>query len=106
MPPWIEAPDVSNWVDVVIAGWGAVGSATAYFLTGPAGFTGTVAVVEPDPAYHLAASTRSAASIRRQFSTPINIEMSAFGMEFLRAALEDLAAAQLALGLGSGELRL
>jgi glycine/D-amino acid oxidase-like deaminating enzyme len=75
----------------VIAGGGAVGSATAYFLTGPTGFTGTVAVVEPDPAYHLAASTRSAASIRRQFSTPINIEMSAFGMEFLRACGRGLA---------------
>jgi glycine/D-amino acid oxidase-like deaminating enzyme len=77
-------------VDVVIAGGGAVGSATAYFLTGPMGFTGTVAVVEPEPAYHLAASTRSAASIRLQFSTPINIEMSAFGMEFLRACGRDL----------------
>ena len=82
-------------VDVVIAGGGAVGSAMAYFLTGPTGFTGTVAVVEPDPAYHLAASTRSAASIRRQFSTPINIEMSAFGMEFLRACGRGLAAVNL-----------
>jgi FAD-dependent oxidoreductase domain-containing protein 1 len=78
-------------IDVVIAGGGAVGSATAYFLTGPVGFTGTVAVVEPDPAYYLAASTRSAASIRRQFSTPINIEMSAFGMQFLRACGSGLA---------------
>jgi FAD-dependent oxidoreductase domain-containing protein 1 len=78
-------------VDVVIAGGGAVGSATAYFLTGPTGFTGTVAVVEPDPGYQFAASTRSAASIRRQFSSPINIEMSAFGMEFLRACGRGLA---------------
>jgi FAD-dependent oxidoreductase domain-containing protein 1 len=81
-------------VDVVIAGGGAVGSAAAYFLTDPTGFPGTVdtvAVVEPDPTYHLAASTRSAASIRRQFSTPINIEMSAFGMEFLRACGRGLA---------------
>jgi glycine/D-amino acid oxidase-like deaminating enzyme len=78
-------------VDVVIAGGGAVGSATAYFLTEPPGFTGTVAVVEPDPTYHLAASVRSAASIRRQFSTPLNIEMSAFGMEFLRACSRGLA---------------
>jgi FAD-dependent oxidoreductase domain-containing protein 1 len=72
-------------VDVVIAGGGAVGSAIAYFLTESSGFTGTVAVIEPDPTYHLAASTRSAASIRRQFSTPTNIEMSVFGMQFLRA---------------------
>src|ERR1700730_18247 len=78
-------------VDVVIAGGGAVGSATAYFLPEPPGFTGAVAVIEPDPTYHLAASTRSAASIRRQFSTPLNIEMSAFGMEFLRACGRGLA---------------
>ena len=78
-------------IDVVIAGGGAVGSATAYFLTERTGYTGTVAMVEPDPTYHLAASTRSAASIRRQFSTPINIEMSAFGMDFLRACEGGLA---------------
>jgi FAD-dependent oxidoreductase domain-containing protein 1 len=78
-------------VDVVIAGGGAVGSATAYFLNEPPGFTGTVAVVEPDPSYQFAASTRSAASIRRQFSTPLNIEMSAFGMQFLRACGRGLA---------------
>jgi glycine/D-amino acid oxidase-like deaminating enzyme len=78
-------------VDVVIAGGGAIGSATAYFLTGPTRFTGTVAVIEPDPGYQFAASTRSAASIRRQFSSPINIEMSTFGMEFLRACGQGLA---------------
>lgn len=78
-------------VDVVIAGGGAVGSATAYFLTQLPGFAGTVAVVEPDPTYQLAASTRSAGSIRRQFSTPLNIEMSAFGMEFLHACRGGLA---------------
>ena len=55
-------------VDVLIAGGGAVGSATAYFLTGPVGFTGSVAVVEPDPAYHLAASTRSAAECAKCMS--------------------------------------
>jgi glycine/D-amino acid oxidase-like deaminating enzyme len=59
------------------------------------GFTGTVAVVEPDPGYQLAASTRSAASIRRQFSSPINIEMSTFGMEFLRACGRGLASVNL-----------
>jgi FAD-dependent oxidoreductase domain-containing protein 1 len=78
-------------VDVVIAGGGAVGSAIAYFLTESIDFNGTVAVVEPDPSYQLAASTRSAASIRRQFSTPINIEMSAFGMEFLHRCSGGLA---------------
>ena len=47
----------------MIAGGGAVGSATAYFLTAPSGFTGTVAVIEPDPTYSFAATTRSAAKL-------------------------------------------
>jgi len=77
--------------DVVIAGGGAVGSATAYFLTAHPTFTGTVVVVEPDSTYAFAATARSAASIRRQFSTPLNIEMSVFGMEFLRRCGSGLA---------------
>jgi glycine/D-amino acid oxidase-like deaminating enzyme len=72
-------------IDVLIAGGGAVGSATAYFLTSRLGFSGSVVVVEPDPTYTFAASARSAASIRLQFSTPLNVALSAFGMEFLRA---------------------
>jgi glycine/D-amino acid oxidase-like deaminating enzyme len=71
-------------IDVVIAGGAAVGSATAHFLTTQPAFTGSVVVVEPDPTYTFAASARSAASIRQQFSTPLNIALSTFGMEFLR----------------------
>jgi glycine/D-amino acid oxidase-like deaminating enzyme len=71
-------------VDVVIAGGGAVGSAIAYFLSAEPAFTGTIAVIEPDPTYEFAASARSASSIRQQFSTPLNIALSAFGLEFLR----------------------
>jgi FAD-dependent oxidoreductase domain-containing protein 1 len=75
-------------VDVVIAGGGAVGSAVAYFLMQEPAFTGTVTVVEPDPSYEFAASARSASSIRRQFSTPLNIALSEFGWQFLRAIPE------------------
>jgi glycine/D-amino acid oxidase-like deaminating enzyme len=71
-------------IDVVIAGGAAVGSATAHFLTTQPGFTGSVVVVEPDPTYAFAASARSAASIRQQFSTPLNIALSTFGIEFIR----------------------
>ena len=74
-------------IDVLIAGGGAVGSATAYFLTCRLGFPGTVVIVEPDPTYTFAASARSAASIRLQFSTPLNMALSAFGMQFLRSGL-------------------
>ncbi|MDE2305499.1 MAG: FAD-binding oxidoreductase [Gammaproteobacteria bacterium] len=72
-------------VDVLIAGGGVVGSAVAYFLSTEPSFGGTVLVVEPDPSYRFAASSRSASSIRQQFSTPLNIALSRFGLEFLRA---------------------
>src|SRR5271168_1270433 len=77
--------------DVVIAGGGAVGSSCAYHLKCVLDFAGSVLVVEPDPSYREAASARSASSIRLQFSTPINIALSMFGMEFLREAPRRLA---------------
>jgi FAD-dependent oxidoreductase domain-containing protein 1 len=86
--------------DVVIAGGGAVGSACAYFLTQMPEFGGSILVAEPDPSYREAASTRSASSIRLQFSTPINITLSMFGMEFLRDAPRRLAAAGETVELG------
>lgn len=71
-------------VDVIIAGGAAIGSAAAHFLAAQRAFTGSIVVVEPDPTYTFAASARSAASIRQQFSTPLNIALSKFGIEFLR----------------------
>lgn len=72
--------------NVVIAGGGVMGSACAYFLHTNPDFRGSITVVEPDPSYVYAASARSASSIRQQFSTPINIALSAFGLQFLRQA--------------------
>ncbi|HLI12489.1 MAG TPA: FAD-binding oxidoreductase [Alphaproteobacteria bacterium] len=70
--------------DVVIVGGGGVGSAIAYFLTAHPEFRGTVAVVERDPTYANCSTTRSAGSVRQQFSTPANIELSKFGAHFLK----------------------
>lgn len=86
--------------DVVIAGGGAVGSACAYFLNSHPDFHGSILVVEPDPSYREAASARSASSIRLQFSTPINILLSSFGMRFLRDAPRLLRQADAAADLG------
>jgi len=69
--------------DVVIAGGAAVGSSVAWHLA-ELGFGGRVLVIEPDPTYARAATALSASGIRRQFSTPLNIEMSAYGLEVIR----------------------
>ncbi len=77
--------------DVVIVGGGAIGCSIAYALTTEAGFRGTVLVIERDPTYRRASSALSASGIRQQFSTPVNIRISRYGMEFLRHAGELLA---------------
>ncbi len=74
--------------DVVVIGGGAMGSSVAYHLKSDPAFMGTVAVIERDPAYARASSALSASSIRQQFSTPLNIHLSRFGIGFLRRAKE------------------
>ena len=69
-------------VDVAIVGGGIVGSCVAFFLRDQ-GFTGTVSVFEKDSSYQFASTTRSAASIRQQFTTPVNVQMSQFSFDFL-----------------------
>lgn len=77
--------------DVVIVGGAVVGSATAYFLAGPCGMDPKrIAVVERDPTYGEAATPRSLGGIRQQFSTPENIAMSRFGMQFVKSIGEHL----------------
>ncbi len=77
---------MENRSSVVIAGGGVIGSACAYVLRRDPDFSVSVTCVETDPTYRFAASARSASSIRRQFSTPVNVAISAFGIEFLRHA--------------------
>ncbi len=77
--------------DVVIAGGAAMGSSTAYHLASQPGFSGRVLVVEKDSTYAKAASALSLSSVRQQFSSPVNIRVGLFGVEFLRHAAELLA---------------
>lgn len=69
---------------VVIVGGAIVGSSVAYFLR-ELGFAGSITVVERDPTYQRSSTALSAASIRTQFGTPVNIRMSLFGVAFIRS---------------------
>jgi sarcosine oxidase len=77
--------------DVVIVGGGVIGSAIAYFLAGRTDFNGSILVVEKDPTYAEAATSRSAGGVRQQFSTPENIRMGAFGASFIKSIGEHLS---------------
>ncbi len=78
-----------NWMErvvssqVVIVGGGVIGSSIAYFLRA-CDPTVSVTVIERDPSYAKSSSALSAASVRQQFSTPLSIQMSLYGIEFLR----------------------
>jgi FAD-dependent oxidoreductase domain-containing protein 1 len=72
---------MTDSADVVIVGGAAVGSAIAYFL-GREGFKGRIVVIEKDPSYQWCATGRSVASIRQQFSTAENIQLSQFGWQY------------------------
>jgi glycine/D-amino acid oxidase-like deaminating enzyme len=77
-------PSLSETADVVICGGAAIGSSVAYHLAADPGFQGKVVVIEKDPTYRYSASALSAASIRQQFSSAVNIRISLFGIDFLR----------------------
>jgi sarcosine oxidase len=69
---------------VVVIGGAIVGSSVAMFLAARPDFDGRIVVVERDPTFRTASTTLSAASIRLQFSTPLNIEISRFGLDVVR----------------------
>ena len=82
--------------DILIIGGGVMGSSIAYHLADDPALAGKVTVVERDPSYVRASSALSASSIRQQFSTPLNIHLSRYGIGFLRQA-QDLLGVDLAL---------
>ncbi|HLY35226.1 MAG TPA: FAD-binding oxidoreductase [Candidatus Limnocylindria bacterium] len=70
--------------EVVIVGGAIVGSSVATFLARREDWHGRIVVVERDPTYRTASTTLSAASIRLQFSTELNIEISRFGISLIK----------------------
>ncbi len=75
-----------------------MGCAVAYFVTKFAP-TLRVVVLERDPSYSRAATALAAGGIRQQFSTPENVLMSQYGVEFLQHG-----AAELTVGAATPEL--
>ncbi len=74
----------ADHADVVIVGGAIVGSSVATFLARRPDWRGRIVVVEQDPTYRTSSTTLSAASIRLQFSTELNIEISRFGIELIK----------------------
>ena len=79
-----------------------MGSALAYWLTrlDP---NISVVVIERDPTYSQASSALSAASIRQQFTTPVNIRISQASIGFMRQADELLEVAGSPVDIGLQE---
>jgi glycine/D-amino acid oxidase-like deaminating enzyme len=82
-PAPIQSTPRHNSYDVVIVGGAMLGSSAAWFLSDNRDFNGRVLVVEMDPSYEFAATSRTNSCIRQQFSSDINIRISQFGAEFI-----------------------
>jgi glycine/D-amino acid oxidase-like deaminating enzyme len=70
--------------DLAIVGGGVIGCSVAHFVKAMAPAT-SVAVVERDSTYEWASTPRASGGCRVQFSTPENIEMSRFSIEFIKS---------------------
>lgn len=78
-----------------------MGLSTAYHLAKSRGGEGRgIVVVEKDPTYSKASATLSAGGIRQQFSLKENVQMSLYGLDFIRGAKELLATDE---GGGAGD---
>ncbi|MFV1991360.1 MAG: NAD(P)/FAD-dependent oxidoreductase [Acidimicrobiales bacterium] len=79
----MSSGDLAESYDVVCVGGSLMGSSVAFFLSENPDFDGDVLVVEPDWSYENTSTMRSQASIREQFSNPVNIRASQFAMDFI-----------------------
>ncbi len=69
--------------DVAILGGAVTGSSAAWWLSGMEPGA-RIVVIEPDPSYARSATALSVASVRSQFSNPVNVGISRFGVDFIR----------------------
>lgn len=76
--------------DVIIVGGAMYGSAVAWFLTDNPDFDGSILVIEKAPSYSMCSTAHTNSCIRQQFSQKINIEISQFGVAFIKSFRERL----------------
>ena len=76
--------------DVIMAGGGVMGCATAYYLL-PADPRMKVAIVEMDPEYKYNSTVLSDGNARLQFNLKENILISLYGFEKLKTFSDDMA---------------
>ena len=103
--PTYKAPSRTSY-DIVIVGGAAVGSSTAYWLSQAQGGKASVLVVERDSTYEFSSTALSTSAIRQQYSNPINVKISQFGIEIIRGFAERMAPfypGEVAPGLGFRE---
>lgn len=70
--------------DIVIIGGAMVGSSVAWFTSHHPDYDGRILVIEQDPSYEYAATSRTNSCVRQQFSTEVNIKISQFTAEFVK----------------------
>jgi hypothetical protein len=83
---------------VVIVVGGVIGQALARFTLQQPAFRGRVSVIGRDPGCARAWSALSASPMRKQLGTTVNVEISRYGIAFLRDAADLLAVDGVALG--------
>lgn len=69
--------------DIVVIGGAVMGASTAFWLKKMQP-TLDVLVVERDPTFARASTALAAAGIRQQFSNPVNVEISRYGIQFIK----------------------
>jgi glycine/D-amino acid oxidase-like deaminating enzyme len=88
--PAYKPPSRSSY-DIVIVGGAAIGSSTAYWLCLALQRSASILVVERDSSYEFSSTALSTSAIRQQYSNPINVKISQFGIEIIRSFPERMA---------------
>jgi len=89
IPPY-KVPSRTAY-DIVIVGGAVVGSSTAYWLSQALGNGASILVVERDSSYTFSSTALSTSAIRQQYSNPINVKISQFGIDIIRGFPERMA---------------